>query len=55
VTARRAAALADFAVEQGERGLRVLGGRRAAESLLGAQDPGMDVATLVAVLERAVA
>jgi LAO/AO transport system kinase len=55
VAARRAAALADFAVEHGERGVRVLGGRRAAASLLDAQDPGVDVATLVAVLERAVA
>jgi LAO/AO transport system kinase len=55
VAARRAAALADFAVEHGERGLRALGGRQAAESLLGAQNPGMDVATLVAMLEGAVA
>jgi LAO/AO transport system kinase len=55
VAARRAAALVEFAVEHGERGLRVLGGRKAAESLLGAQDPGVDVAALVAVLERAVA
>jgi LAO/AO transport system kinase len=55
VAARRAAALVDFAVEHGERGLRALGGRQAAESLLGAQDPGIDVATLVAMLERAAA
>jgi LAO/AO transport system kinase len=50
--ARRAGALTDFAVEHGERGLRALGGRRAAEALLAEQDPGMDVAALVAALER---
>jgi LAO/AO transport system kinase len=51
-TARRAAALSDFAVEHGELGLRALGGRHAAETLLAGQDPGLDVAALVAVLER---
>ena len=51
--ARRAAALTDFAVEHGERGLRALGGRRAAEALLAEQDPGLDVPALVAVLEQA--
>jgi LAO/AO transport system kinase len=50
--ARRAAALADFAVEHGERGLRALGGRAAAEALLAAQQPGLDVAALAAALER---
>jgi LAO/AO transport system kinase len=48
---RRAAALTDFAVEHGERGLRALGGRRAILALLGKQDPGMDVPALVAALE----
>ncbi len=50
--ARRAGALADFAVEHGERGLRTLGGRRGAEVLLGEQDPDLDVPALVAALER---
>jgi LAO/AO transport system kinase len=49
--ARRAAALSDFAVEHGELGLRELGGRHAAEALLAAQDPGLDVSALVAMLE----
>ncbi len=52
LAARRAAALTDFAVEHGERGLRGLGGRRAAQALLAAQDPGMDVPALVATLEQ---
>lgn len=50
--ARRAAALADFAVEHGERGMRALGGRRAAVRLLAEQDPSLDVPSLVAALER---
>jgi GTPase len=49
--ARRAGAVADFAAEHGERGLRAIGGRRAAERSLEGEDPGADVATLVAVLE----
>jgi LAO/AO transport system kinase len=53
--ARRAAALTDFAVEHGELGVRTVGGRQAAESLLAAQEPGLDVAALVAVLERSAA
>jgi LAO/AO transport system kinase len=53
LAARRANALADFAAEHGEAGLRALGGRRAAERLLGEQDPGADVAALVGVLESA--
>jgi LAO/AO transport system kinase len=50
--ARRANALADFAHEHGERGVRALGGRRAAERLLGEQPPSLDTAALVAVLEQ---
>jgi LAO/AO transport system kinase len=49
--ARRAHALADFAAEHGERGVRALGGRRAAERWLEGQDSGLDVAAL----ERALA
>jgi LAO/AO transport system kinase len=52
--ARRLHALADFAAEHGERGLRALGGRREAERWLEEQDPGLDVATLErALTERA--
>jgi LAO/AO transport system kinase len=51
LAARRASALADFAAEHGERGLRALGGRRAAERALGDADPGADVPALVAALE----
>jgi LAO/AO transport system kinase len=50
--ARRANALADFAHEHGERGLRALGGRLAAEQLLAQQDPQLDTAALVAALTR---
>jgi LAO/AO transport system kinase len=52
LNARRANALADYAHEHGERGLRALGGRRAAERLLQQQDPALDTAALVAVLEQ---
>ena len=48
---RRLHALAGFVVEHGERGLRALGGRRAAERWLEEQDPGLDVPAL----ERALA
>jgi LAO/AO transport system kinase len=51
--ARRAGALADFAAEHGERGLRALGGRRAAQRVLAAADPGADVPALTAALEAA--
>lgn len=50
--ARRAGALADFIHEHGVRGLRAIGGRRAAEAALAAQDPGADVPSLVAALEQ---
>ena len=53
---RRAGALADFVVEHGERGLRALGGRRAALKLLADEPPERDVASLLELLEeRAVA
>jgi LAO/AO transport system kinase len=51
--ARRAGALLDFTGEHGDRGLRAVGGRRAAERLLEQQDPGLDAQTLVTTLERA--
>jgi LAO/AO transport system kinase len=50
--ARRAAALSEFLAEHGERGLRALGGRGGAERTLAAQDPGLEVPALVAVLEQ---
>jgi len=50
--ARRASALADFVVEHGERGVRALGGRRAARAFLADQDAGLAVGSLVAALER---
>jgi LAO/AO transport system kinase len=50
--ARRASALADYTREHGERGLRDLGGRRAAEGLLEQQEPELEVPALVAILER---
>lgn len=50
--ARRLHALADFHAEHGERGLRTLGGRRTAEQWLSEQDPGLDVPSLLAALER---
>jgi LAO/AO transport system kinase len=51
VAARRSGALADFVVEHGERGVRALGGRRAALRLLDDADPAADEPTLVAQLE----
>ncbi|MDX6676388.1 MAG: GTPase, partial [Solirubrobacteraceae bacterium] len=53
--ARRASALADFAVEHGERGVRALGGRRAATALLAEQDAALDVPALTRALELAAA
>jgi LAO/AO transport system kinase len=55
LAARRASALADFVVEYGERGLRALGGRRAAGRLLADQDAALDVPALAQALERAAA
>jgi LAO/AO transport system kinase len=49
--ARRHAALADYAAEHGERGLRALGGHRAALRWLAEQDAGLDVAALTVALE----
>ncbi len=51
---RRASALADFVAEHGEAGLRALGGPRAAQRVLDAEDPGADVASLVRALEDGV-
>ena len=51
VRARRGAALREFTAEHGERALRDLGGRRAAERLLDVQDGGASVTELLAVLE----
>ncbi len=50
--ARRASALREFALEHGERALRKLGGRSAAEALLELQEPGLEVPALVSALER---
>ena len=49
--ARRMAALTEFATEHGERGLRAMGGRRAAERRLGELDPSLDVAAMTSELE----
>lgn len=51
--ARRLAALSEFVVEHGERGVRELGGRRAAERTLVELDPHLEVPALVAALESA--
>jgi LAO/AO transport system kinase len=51
--ARRGAALREFTAEHGERALRDLGGRRAAERLLDEQDAGASVSDLLATLEAA--
>ncbi|HEY3943653.1 MAG TPA: GTP-binding protein [Solirubrobacteraceae bacterium] len=50
--ARRMQALADFAAEHGERGLRALGGPRAAARYLDEQDPRLDVLALTQALEE---
>ncbi len=53
--ARRLGALADFLAEHGERGLRGLGGRRAAQRLLAEQDPGLEQPALLGLLEQVAA
>jgi LAO/AO transport system kinase len=50
--ARRLGARADSVAEHGERGLRELGGRRAAERFLAEQDPALESPALVRALER---
>jgi LAO/AO transport system kinase len=52
LAARRAGALADFVAEHGERGLRGLGGPRAARRWLDGQPPQSDLPALVEALER---
>jgi LAO/AO transport system kinase len=52
VRARRRHALADFAAEHGERGLRALGGRRQAQAFLDEQAPELDVPALEDRLEE---
>ena len=51
VRARRLAALSEFTLEHGESAVRALGGRRAAEKVLSAQDAALPVPDLVALLE----
>jgi LAO/AO transport system kinase len=51
LASRRRHALADFAAEHGNRGLRALGGRRGADQFLSEQDPGLDVPALTRALE----
>jgi LAO/AO transport system kinase len=53
VRARRGAALREFVAEHGERALRDVGGRRAAERLLEDQDARASVANLLNILEEA--
>jgi LAO/AO transport system kinase len=53
VRARRGAALREFVAEHGERALRDVGGRRAAERLLEDQDDRASVSDLLTVLEEA--
>jgi LAO/AO transport system kinase len=48
---RRLGALADFVHEHGERGLRAVGGRRAATRWLQAQDPALDEPALLRALQ----
>lgn len=53
--ARRLAALDSFTFEHGERGVRALGGRRAAEKLLAQQDEKLGHRELRQLLDRALA
>ncbi len=50
--ARRSGALADFLAENGEKGLRALGGRRAAQALLASQPPDLPEPALTRLLEE---
>jgi LAO/AO transport system kinase len=50
--ARRSSALRELQAEHGERAVRALGGRRAAERVLAGQDPGATTAELVRLLEE---
>jgi LAO/AO transport system kinase len=52
VRTRRLGALADFIHEHGERGLRALGGRRAATRWLESQDPTLPEPALLQLLEE---
>jgi LAO/AO transport system kinase len=52
VRARRLGALAEFVSEHGERGLRALGGRRAAVAFLEGLDAALDEPALMIALER---
>jgi LAO/AO transport system kinase len=52
LASRRASALADFTAEHGERGVRALGGRRAARRFLDSLPPGEDIPSIVRALER---
>jgi LAO/AO transport system kinase len=51
LASRRASALADFVAEHGERGVRALGGRRAARRFLQSLPPGDDIPSIVRALE----
>jgi LAO/AO transport system kinase len=53
VRARRGAALREFVAEHGERALRDVGGRRAAERLLEAERTDASVGQLIEALEAA--
>lgn len=55
LAARRASAVADFVAEHGDRGLRALGGQRAALRLLDEEDEALDVPALTRALEAAAA
>jgi LAO/AO transport system kinase len=50
--ARRLGALADYVAEHGERGLRTLGGRRAAQAFLEQQDAALPEPALMRALEE---
>ena len=53
VRARRGAALREFVAEHGERALRDVGGRRAAERLLEEREPALSVSQMIELLEAA--